>query len=621
MTGDETLQFLEHLRHNDHLTKTAGNGERAERGGYRSQGKLWELTSLSASEFADEAARFSRLDRISLQDMLSPASLCASFAQRFLREMMVFPCQSAAGGAVLAVPDPTDTAVRRAAEIALRTDVAITVASVEDIKIVLDQRLGSDDVEPESGSEVYQPREDDIESLRDLASGAPVVRAVNDLLEKAVELRASDIHIEPFHAGCEHYRGAGGRVKPRKICLFGMFGGGNFGNDASLESFLLFLREARPDAELSCICVDPETIGREHHIATTPISAPDFSNPFLRLCNKLSLRMIGRLANWVRAIRYVRQFDIIIVPGTSTLNDYGSGPLGTSYGLYRWAAAARLCGVKFCFVGTGAGPILHPLSRWMLKSAAAWAHFRSFRDQASKDFLASLGIDTSMEQVYPDLVFRLPTPVPTQATAQENPITIGVGLMNYNGWRAGARTSSDPAIYQTYIETMGSFVNGLLDRGFRVRLLTGETVDVRAVNDIGRIAQENGYELIDGPLPSPKAQQLVTEPIHSLHDIMRQINETEIVVATRFHNVVCALKLARPTVSIGYEPKNDAVMADMGLAEFCQNVDDLDLELLERQFKELLENKQQYQGIIRQRLDDAKSRVKQHEQKLLSTIL
>jgi len=218
-------------------------------------------------------------------------------------------------------------------------------------------------------------------------------------------------------------------------------------------------------------------------------------------------------------------------------------------------------------------------------------------------------------------VFRLPTPVPTQATAQENPITIGVGLMNYNGWRAGPRTSSDPAIYQTYIETMGSFVNGLLDRGFRVRLLTGETVDVRAVNDIGRIAQENGYELIDGPLPSPKAQQLVTELIHSLHDIMRQINETEIVVATRFHNVVCALKLARPTVSIGYEPKNDAVMADMGLAEFCQNVDDLDLELLERQFKELLENKQQYQGIIRQRLDDAKSRVKQHEQKLLSTIL
>ncbi len=46
-----------------------------------------------------------------------------------------------------------------------------------------------------------QQSDDDIESLRDLASGAPVVRALNDLLERAVELRASDIHIEPFRTG------------------------------------------------------------------------------------------------------------------------------------------------------------------------------------------------------------------------------------------------------------------------------------------------------------------------------------------------------------------------------------------------------------------------------------
>ena len=43
--------------------------------------------------------------------------------------------------------------------------------------------------------------DDSVDNLRDLASGAPVVRAVNDLIEKAVELRASDIHIEPFRDG------------------------------------------------------------------------------------------------------------------------------------------------------------------------------------------------------------------------------------------------------------------------------------------------------------------------------------------------------------------------------------------------------------------------------------
>ncbi len=400
-----------------------------------------------------------------------------------------------------------------------------------------------------------------------------------------------------------------------------MFGGGNFGNDASLEAFLLFLRESRPDAAISCVCVDPDTIGQAHQIATTPISAPEFSNPLLRFCNKVSLRMIGRLANWRRAIKYVRQFDIVIVPGTSTLNDYGSGPLGTSYGLFRWAAAARLCRVKFCFVGTGAGPILHPVSRWMLRSTAVWAHFRSFRDQVSKDFLTSLGIDTSGDHVYPDLVFKLPTPLRERDPTQEKLITIGVGLMNHNGWRAGHNSGSDPTIYQTYIEKMGRFVSSLLDRGYRVRLLTGETVDVRAVRDIGRIAKARGYELIDSSLPPRKAKQLIMEPINSLHDVMRQISDTDIVVATRFHNIVCALKLARPTISIGYELKNDAVMTDFGLGEFCQSIEDLDLELLELHLTELLKNKEHYQAIIRQNLDVMHFRVKRHEQELLSKIL
>jgi len=89
---------------------------------------------------------------------------------------------------------------RRAAQIVLGAGIGIKVATSEDLAVVLNQRLGEGDVEA-TGPETMQPREDDIESLRDLASGAPVVRAVNDLLEKAVELRASDIHIEPFSAG------------------------------------------------------------------------------------------------------------------------------------------------------------------------------------------------------------------------------------------------------------------------------------------------------------------------------------------------------------------------------------------------------------------------------------
>jgi general secretion pathway protein E len=203
MTSEESLQFLEHLRRNDHLMKPAGsNGQPVEQGGsLRPQSKLWELTNLSPGEFADEVARFAGLTRVALQDLLSASALNEQFSQRFLREMTVFPYQAPDGSAALAVADPTDSAAQRAAEIVLRRQVTITVASVEDLTVVLDRRLGDDSAESAEANDPNLPREDDIESLRDLASGAPVVRAVNDLLEKAVELRASDIHIEPFQAG------------------------------------------------------------------------------------------------------------------------------------------------------------------------------------------------------------------------------------------------------------------------------------------------------------------------------------------------------------------------------------------------------------------------------------
>ena len=78
----------------------------------------------------------------------------------------------------------------------------LAVASFDDIAAVLSERLGPEE-ESAAASLAQTPdaAEESIDSLRDLASGAPVVRAVNDLLEKAIDLRASDIHIEPMRNG------------------------------------------------------------------------------------------------------------------------------------------------------------------------------------------------------------------------------------------------------------------------------------------------------------------------------------------------------------------------------------------------------------------------------------
>ena len=97
---------------------------------------------------------------------------------------------------------PSNSAPVRAAEIVLGGRVSAVIASFEDIATVLTARLGEEDLAPADAAETgLAHTDDDIENLRDLASGAPIVRAVNDLLERAMELRASDIHIEPFRQG------------------------------------------------------------------------------------------------------------------------------------------------------------------------------------------------------------------------------------------------------------------------------------------------------------------------------------------------------------------------------------------------------------------------------------
>jgi general secretion pathway protein E len=162
--------------------------------------KLWEQSDLPATEFADEVARFYSLPRVQLPQLLAASPLLGQFSRRFLRDMLAFPYRSTAGEIRLAIADPNDTASVHAAEIVLGGPIPIDIASFEDIATALTERLGEEDAATTADAP-QAPSDDDIESLRDLASGAPVVRGVNELLEKAVELRASDIHLAPSRSG------------------------------------------------------------------------------------------------------------------------------------------------------------------------------------------------------------------------------------------------------------------------------------------------------------------------------------------------------------------------------------------------------------------------------------
>jgi polysaccharide pyruvyl transferase WcaK-like protein len=87
--------------------------------------------------------------------------------------------------------------------------------------------------------------------------------------------------------------------------------------------------------------------------------------------------------------------------------------------------------------------------------------------------------------------------------------------------------------------------------------------------------------------PGLDSSRVVAEPVATFADIARTIQSAGSVVAIRYHNVLCALKLAKPTIAIGYSPKHEALMADMGLPDFYEPVGSLDVDELIQRFSEL----------------------------------
>jgi polysaccharide pyruvyl transferase WcaK-like protein len=394
-----------------------------------------------------------------------------------------------------------------------------------------------------------------------------------------------------------------------RIGVFGLFGAGNLGNDGSLEAMLRFLRAARPHAQLTCICADPVKIEREHNVRSIRIGGYGTgSGPARRL---LRLPLLRKPLQALHAFRTARKLDVMLIPGTGILDDFGDTAFGMPIALYTWCLAARVAGTRIAFVSVGAGPIMHPVSRRLMKAAARMAHYRSYRDTVSKTFMESIGFDTRNDPMAPDIAFGLPAP-PSPTPPGGAPITVGVGVMAYYGWR-GAKGEGAQAIYEAYLSRLTRFVLWLLDRGHAVRVLTGEHSDWRAVTDLKRH--------LAASRPDYPRQRIVAEPVHSLYDLMQQIAETQVVVATRFHNIVCALKMGRPCISLGYAKKNDVLMADMGLGDFCQHVESLDLNVLTEQFTRVVAGRSVYEQAIREKGAQYTRRLAEQERVLLERFL
>ncbi|MEE4637864.1 MAG: type II secretion system ATPase GspE [Wenzhouxiangella sp.] len=167
------------------LTLLVRLGLVSERDLARAQSELLDIPMVSDKEYPEGAPE---IDDISV---------------RYMKQQHLVPIRVDDHSIEVVMADPQDDFALKALKMATGRDVQARVGIASEIDNTIERYFGGGksamgQIAESLGGESEGGDEEDVEHLRDLASEAPVIRLVNLILQRAVESRASDIHIEPF---------------------------------------------------------------------------------------------------------------------------------------------------------------------------------------------------------------------------------------------------------------------------------------------------------------------------------------------------------------------------------------------------------------------------------------
>jgi polysaccharide pyruvyl transferase WcaK-like protein len=352
--------------------------------------------------------------------------------------------------------------------------------------------------------------------------------------------------------------------RPR-IGLFGLLGAGNIGNDASVEAIMRYLRAEYPDATIDAMCKGWERMRDRYGIAATPLQWQQ--NHVRPGWPGQALAALGKVIDGFRTAGWVRGHDVVIIPGMGILDPtLPLSPWSTPYAVYLLAAWGRVFGAKVALVAVGADKASAKTTQLLYNRTARLAAYVSFRDDRSRQTLQAEGVDVSAFSVHPDLVWT----IPVTREQPEDPKLVAVGVMAYYGGQADRGRTAE--VYAAYTESVADFTRWLLDTGHDVRLFYGDEVDQPALEKI--LAD------VRSSRPGLAPERLTPYYPTSYEEVTALLGPVGAVVATRLHNLMFALKLGKPTIALSYARKIDAMMADLGLGEYCLTAGSIDAEAL-----------------------------------------
>ncbi len=372
--------------------------------------------------------------------------------------------------------------------------------------------------------------------------------------------------------------------QPHSVAFYGLLGSGNLGNDASLETLLWWFGENLPEVDLACVTVAPEVTRSRYGLRSLALARHRTDDHDGRA--SVFRRLIGRLLDLPNARTVARSADAVVVPGMGVLEEgFRTRPWGVPAWLFSVALACRLTGRRFVLLGVGAEPIRNPVTRWLFRRVVGMAGYVSYRDQESAAAMSSSG--RTPDAVGADVAFAHPAPV----VVAPQPGLVVIGVIDYHG--DGPNPERD--VHERYVAGLVDVVDRLVAAGDRVRLVVGDAADASVAE---RVRQEL---LRRRPDAAPAVGVQVATRFEELSE---QMSDAEVIVASRYHNLICALRLGRPVVSLSYGRKSAWLMERFGLQSHERPIEHLDPDALLAELAELRRDGAVLAGRIRDRADE-----------------
>lgn len=343
-----------------------------------------------------------------------------------------------------------------------------------------------------------------------------------------------------------------------KVLISGYYGFNNIGDESILRAVVDNLQDRLENIEITVLSQDPVSTAEKYGVKSV---------------NRKSIRSI---------IRAIRKSDLLISGGGSLLQDVTSKKSILYYLIIMWIA--QLFRKKVFIYSQGIGPINSTLNRKLTSKTLSKVSGIVVRDEASKEFLAEIGVSTDRVVVTADPVLRI----------KRAPLIIGEEILR----KEGIKINKDQL-------TVGFAI--------RERKLNSEFVDELCIV-MERLIQEQKAQIVLIPFHYSEDVSVIEEiekrlgdKVYSIkhkyltNEMLSIIGNMDLLVGVRLHALIHSAIMNVPMIGISYDPKINSFMKSIGMKAMCSIYDFNNQDFID-EFNKIMQHREVLKNRVQEKL-------------------